>query len=215
MYEITFNGEIGVGSQLYSRSNQTGFAIEVLSATRNILPIGDVQRLYLSCATNQDSILPDAQTLEVGWSKEIECAYDSTGSIILKTYDAVTPAILKTLAPEIAVKVHLLDNSTAAGVWSVDYITKTANVIADRYVFGFDATTSWGTASNGYYTIQLTSVTHGMGSNPTSKLQKTVNTSFKDTFPDGGGVTTNASGDISFRVPESPDLRFAGRLIVQ
>lgn len=215
MYEITFNGELGVGTQLYSRSTQTGFSIEALAATRTILATNDLQRLYLSCSSNKDAILPDAQTLEVGWSKEIECAYDSTGSIILKTYDAVTPAVLKTLAPEIAIKVYLLDNSTAAGVWSVDYIQKTASIIADRYVFGFDATTSWGTASNGYYTIQVTAVTHGMGSNPTSKLQKSVNTSFKDTFSDGGGVTTDASGNITFRVPESPNLRFAGRLIVQ
>ena len=215
MYEITFNGEAGVGTQLYSRSIQTGFTIEVLAASRTIDAKNDFQRLYLSCATNQDAILPDAQTLENGWSKEIECALDSTGGVLVKTYDLTTPALLKTLAPEAAIKVTLLDNSTAAGVWTVDYIQKTTNVIAERFIYGFNATTNWGTASNGYYTIEVTAVTHGMGSNPNPKLQKTVNAKYRDTFPDGGGCETDASGNITFKVPESPDLRFAGRLIVQ
>ena len=213
MYEISVQGDFGIGRTMHSLKSETGLSVETLSASRTILA-DEKHRLYLSAGSNKDALLPDAQTLEVGWAQEIECAFDSVGSILIKTYDAVTPILLKTLVSGAAVRVYLLDNSTAAGTWSIDIIAKTETSAAERYIVGFNATTDWGTAAGGYYTKTVAAAVHGLGTNPVVSLQKSSGSDFKVVQPDGGGCTIYANGDVSFRVPETPDLRFAGRVVI-
>ena len=151
-------GDLTIGRTAKARSFQHGLSVETLTTTRNI-DINDYQYLRLSCASNQDIILPDAQTLEAGWNRIFDVASDSVGSILVKTYDAVTPVLLKTLASGKSVKVTLISGATAAGTWKVEVISETETSAAERYVSGFTATTEWGTAAGGYYTITITSAT--------------------------------------------------------
>ena len=204
-------GDLNVGRSAKARSFQHGLSVETLTTSRNI-DAHDFQYLRLSCASNQDVILPNASTLTAGWNRTIDVASDSVGSILLKTYDAVTPVLLKTLASGKSIKVTLLDATTTAGEWKIEVISESETAAAERYVYGFTATTEWGTASAGYYTITVTAATHGIGVNPVCKVQELSGSDFIDVEPDR--IYTYANGDISFRVPETPDLRFAGRIII-
>lgn len=76
----------------------------------------------------------------------------------------------------------------------------------------FDATTSWGTASGGYYSLTVTAAVHSKGVNPIVKIYKEDGVDFVEIEVDQ--VKINALGDITIRVPEVPDLRFAGKLVV-
>ena len=81
-----------------------------------------------------------------------------------------------------------------------------------KYYATFNATTDWGSASGGYYTITVLAATHAVGVNPIIELFENIAGVFHDVTPDE--LTVNASGDIAFRVPASPDLRFQGKITV-
>jgi hypothetical protein len=83
---------------------------------------------------------------------------------------------------------------------------------AERYTQEFDATTDWGAASGGYYTITILATTHGKGINPAVKVRELSGSDYIDVFVDR--VLINSSGDVSFRVPNAPDLRFEGIVII-
>ena len=204
-------GDLTIGRTAKARSFQHGLSVETLTTTRNI-DINDYQYLRLSCASNQDIILPDAQTLEAGWNRTIDVASDSVGSVLLKTYDDVTPVLLKTLASGKSVKVTLISGATSAGTWKVEVISETETSAAERYVSGFTATTEWGTAAGGYYTITITSATHGIGSNPVVSVQQLTGSDYL--VVDVDELKIFANGNISIKVPETPNLRFAGRVVI-
>ena len=204
-------GDLNVGRSAKARSFQHGLSVETLTTSRNI-DAHDFQYLRLSCASNQDVILPNASTLTAGWNRTIDVASDSVGSILLKTYDAVTPVLLKTLASGKSVKVTLISGATDAGTWKVEVISETETSAAERYVSGFTATTEWGTAAGGYYTITVTAATHGIGSNPVVSVQQLTGSDYL--IVDSDLTKIFANGNISIRVPETPDLRFAGRLVI-
>ena len=204
-------GDLTIGRTAKARSFQHGLSVETLTTTRNI-DINDYQYLRLSCASNQDIILPDAQTLEAGWNRTIDVASDSVGSVLLKTYDDVTPVLLKTLASGKSVKVTLISGATSAGTWKVEVISETETSAAERYVSGFTATTEWGTAAGGYYTITITSATHGIGSNPVVSVQQLTGSDYL--VVDVDELKIFANGNVSIKVPETPNLRFAGRVVI-
>ena len=204
-------GDYEIGRSAKARSYQHGLSEETITTTRNI-DIHDYQYLRLSCATNQDAVLPDATTLTAGWNRTIDVPSDSVGSILVKTYHAVTPVLLKTLASGKSIKVTLVNNSTAAGVWKVEVISESETSAADRYVSGFTATTEWGSASAGYYTITVTAATHGIGTNPVVSVQQLTGSDYIVVEADQLKIFSN--GNVSIRVPETPNLRFAGRLVI-
>ena len=204
-------GDYEIGRSAKARSFQHGLSEETITTTRNI-DIHDYQYLRLSCATNQDTVLPDATTLTAGWNRIIDVPSDSVGSILVKTYHAVTPVLLKTLASGKSIKVTLVNNSTAAGTWKVEVISESETSAAERYVSGFTATTEWGTASAGYYTITVTAATHGIGTNPVVSVQQLTGSDYIVVEADQLKIFSN--GDVSIRVPETPNLRFAGRLVI-
>ena len=204
-------GDLTVQRTTDSRSFKFGLSKETLTTSRTI-DVHDYQQLHLTAASGQDVILPNANNLTAGWNRTFSVATDSVGSISIRTYHATTPALLKTLASGKSIKVTLLDAKTTAGEWKVEVISESETTAAERYVYGFTATTEWGTAAGGYYTITVTAATHGIGSNPVISVQELTGSDFIKVEADQLKIFAN--GNVSIRVPETPDLRFAGRIII-
>jgi hypothetical protein len=83
----------------------------------------------------------------------------------------------------------------------------------EYYPKTFNATTDWGSASGGYYTITLASTAHLKGGNPMTKFYKTSGSDFEEVEPNT--VTITATGNVVFTVMETPDGRFAGKVLVK
>lgn len=81
------------------------------------------------------------------------------------------------------------------------------------FVTAFDATTSWGAPSGGYYSIVVPQSTHQKGTDPTIQVYETVLTN--DELIDVDSVIVNSFGDITIRVTENLDARFAGKIVVR
>jgi len=82
----------------------------------------------------------------------------------------------------------------------------------ERDVKTFNATTDWGSAAGGYYTITRPDSDHHKGVSPIVQVYEKVSTDYIKVEPDR--VLVNSSGDVSIRVTESPDLRFEGKLVL-
>jgi hypothetical protein len=80
-----------------------------------------------------------------------------------------------------------------------------------NYVTTFNATTDWGSPSGGLYTLTITAATHGKGTNPSVEVLEQNGLVYQSV-----GVTyiLNASGDVSIEVLQTPNNRFAGKLII-
>lgn len=81
-----------------------------------------------------------------------------------------------------------------------------------KYVKVFNATSDWTGPAGGFYTLSLLAATHGMGTNPFVDLKELDGSEYVS-----AGVEVNVdttTGDILLAVSDSPDSRFAGRLIV-
>lgn len=83
---------------------------------------------------------------------------------------------------------------------------------AERYTETFDATTDWGSASGGLYTINILVATHGKGINPNVLVFEDVSGNFEKVEPNQ--TIIDASGNISITTLETPDTRFAGKILV-
>lgn len=83
---------------------------------------------------------------------------------------------------------------------------------ADRFIQTFNATTDWGSPSGGYYTITVLGLTHGLGVDPNVQVYETIAGVDYLLLPDE--IRINGSGDIAIRVLQSPDLRFAGKILI-
>jgi hypothetical protein len=83
---------------------------------------------------------------------------------------------------------------------------------AERYVQYFNSSSDWGSPSGGYYTITILAATHTKGINPIVNIRELSGSDYIDLSVDQ--ILINSSGDISFRVLETPDLRFAGRVTI-
>lgn len=162
----------------------------------------------LSAAAAQDCTLPDATTLPNGWAVVV---YASGASTITVKDDTAGDTIKAVPAGE-AYQFVLLDNGDADGTWHVVKLDDPGEVVASRYTSTHDATTDWGAASDGYYTISITAATHGRGTSPNAEFYETDGTDQIAVMPDR--VLVAANGDVSFRVPEDPDLRYAGKVVI-
>jgi hypothetical protein len=103
-------------------------------------------------------------------------------------------------------------------VWSgffpqADVPTLDASFVAPtarpRWYTTFDATTSWGAAAAGYYTISIAQTTHGIPA-PRRVTVWEGTTDLDIVFPDRIRVT--AAHAVEIRVTDAPDERFAGAL---
>lgn len=71
---------------------------------------------------------------------------------------------------------------------------------------------SWGSAVSGYYYITVTQGTHDKGLSPGVQIFEEDGSDYVLVNVDE--IKVMANGDVAIRVPETPDLRFDGRLII-
>ena len=83
---------------------------------------------------------------------------------------------------------------------------------AERYTDTFNATTDWGSPSAGEYTITIPAATHGRGSIPSVMVFELTGGVYEVV-----GINTlqiDLSGNVSLKVLETPDNRFAGLVLI-
>ena len=187
-----------------------GLSKETITGQRAVT-INDFFWLQIINATTQDVVLPDATTLGEGWSIVVMADSTSGASVNVKSYHAVTPVLVKNVLVGRAYQFTLLNKSAAAGVWHIDFLEEADLLPAERFVATFNATSDWTGPSNGYYTRTVTAVTHTMGASPTARVRSGAGP-YTDVDPDQLSVAVN--GDITIQVTQTPDLRFAGQMIV-
>lgn len=83
---------------------------------------------------------------------------------------------------------------------------------ATPFVQSFDSGASWGAASGGYYSIFIPQSTHGKSANPTITVYEDLAGQFEEVILDE--VSINASGDVTLKVTENIDTRFAGKVVI-
>ena len=207
----TIYGDLNVKRTISAdrRVNQ-GLSKETLTSARSVI-INDFAWLQIINATTQDVILPDATTLTEGWSIVVMADVSSGASVNVKTYDAVTPVLLKNILTGRAYRFTLINSGTAAGTWQKDFLEEADLIPAGRYVDSYNATSDWAGPTAGYYTRTVTAATHGMGTSPNVKMLIGAGP-YLQVEPDQ--ISVAANGDITYRVPSAPDLRFAGKAII-
>jgi hypothetical protein len=206
-----FNGDILVLRTVTAgrRVNQGAISKAITGTEQFNLHSAMLQILDASSA--QDAVLPDATTLNVGWAIEVKAA--GTANISVKTYHATTPVLKKTIISGRRYRFVCVDNSDAAGTWDVNYLEESDLVISERYQSTFDATSSWGSASGGYYTITILASSHERGTTPAIVgVFKESGSDYVQLEPDSKKVLAN--GDIEIKVIENPDGRFAGKILI-
>ena len=155
-------------------------------------------------------ILPAATTLKLGWSVVVQNDPTSTFNLLVK--DGGAGATLKTLLPGHAYEFTCQSIGAAAGVWYLTQLDDTSIVVASRYSTDFNATSDWGVAAGGLYTLTILGSAHGRGVNPTVTVFETVGAVESKVGLDV--AFNNTTGDVSLVVPETPDCRFAGRALL-
>lgn len=200
-------GDFSVARELSGYRINAALTARTISAQEPISAY-DPNYLRLSAATQQDAVLPDATTLTPGWTITIEAAGAATVRVM--KYDATTPTLLQAIAAGAVYQLILVANGTAAGTWAIDKIEATAQ--AARYPQSFGATTDWGSASGGYYTLTVPASTHGITANPNPTVYKLSGSDYKTVGVDS--LTVLANGDVRIQVPETPDCRFAGLVVI-
>jgi hypothetical protein len=200
-------GDLDVARTLNARRANAGLENRVIAAPENVA-IHDPSWLGLSATSVQDAVLPDATTLPNGW--EVTLTANGAANIAVKSYHATTPVLLQTISVADVWTLTLTDNSAAAGVWHLNKLE--ANSTPARYTEGFNNTTDWGAAVGGYYSITVTQAIHGIASNPQVELWETSGAD--KVFVLADEVKVLANGDVVFRVTESPEMRFAGNVVI-
>lgn len=76
----------------------------------------------------------------------------------------------------------------------------------------FNSTTDWGTAAGGYYSISVSESTHNQETRPVVYVFEEDGTDYIEVMVDEIRVST--AGLVSIRVPEVPDCRFAGKVVI-
>lgn len=82
---------------------------------------------------------------------------------------------------------------------------------AETYSQTFNSTSDWGVASSGEYTISITQATHEKSPAPHVQVFE-LNGSVYELVETG--VEVNGSGTVTISVSESPNTRFAGRVVI-
>lgn len=194
---------------IFDRRADQGLYDHTISTSLALVRHSEYFQLLNATSSNDLVVLPDATTLPKGW----EVVIINDGAVDLLVEDNTDTGTYDNILVGNANRYILLDNGTAGGTWFVEPMDTPAVGAATRYTTTFDATTSWGSASGGYYTITYTQATHLRGTSPSVRIYiSDGGTGFNVVEPDQSNVASN--GDVSFRVPDSPDLRFAGKIVL-
>lgn len=92
-----------------------------------------------------------------------------------------------------------------------NYGVEDSYVQSTSFSKAFDATTDWGTAAGGYYTLTVLESEHQMGIAPSS-VQLFDTTTGNSVDVDADSLSINGTGDIDIVVVEIPDGRFTGKI---
>ena len=203
-------GNLNVGNILTARRGNNGANSETITTTRTI-DINDYQWLNIINASTQDIVLPDATTLPLGWNITINVPPISGASVHVKSYHISSPVLVKNILPDFAYTFTCVNIGTSAGEWQVSFLYESNLVSNPRFESTFNGTTDWGVAGGGFYTIEVTAITHGRGTMPTVQTEKLTGSDYYKVDTDRCLILAN--GDVQIRVQDSPDLRFAGRLL--
>jgi len=83
---------------------------------------------------------------------------------------------------------------------------------ATAYTSTFDATTSWGSASLGLYSINILESVHGKGANPVVQIYELRLGSYE--LVDVDALIVDGTGNVTMVVTQVPDTRFQGKIII-
>ena len=161
----------------------------------------------LTAAAAQDVNLPTATGCPNGWRVVVQAS--GAGDLTVKDSAAATIEVVEAGR---AYEFILTDNSGAAGVWYVNFLENADVLPASRYTLTHNATSDWTGPTGNYYIVTTTAATHGRGTRPTFQFFETVGSDEIEVMPDQAKIVT-ASGNVAFRVPDTPDLRYAGKVI--
>lgn len=75
----------------------------------------------------------------------------------------------------------------------------------------FNATSDWSGPTGGFYTITIVETTHDKDVNPTIQVFELVGSDYEEVMVD---IIVNSSGDVTLRVTENNDARFAGKVLI-
>lgn len=201
-------GDLDICRSLYGRRIDGGLTSKTLTIAEQ-LDRHSANWQVLDSASAEDVILPDATTLNNGWSVVIKA---ETSTLTVQTYDATTPVDLKDVEPGRAYEFTLLDNGTDEGEWHVNFLEEADSLATPRYVDTFNATTDWGAAVGGVYTRTITQATHQRGTSPQADTFEESGSDFVQV--EAGELKILANGDVEISVPENPDCRFAGKAVL-
>lgn len=76
----------------------------------------------------------------------------------------------------------------------------------------FNSTSDWGSASGGYYSISITQSTHEKGTSPSIQIFELVGSDYEQVDVDT--VLVSSTGDITIKVTQTLDTRFAGKIVI-
>lgn len=93
-----------------------------------------------------------------------------------------------------------------------DMVSDGAGTQIPNYVQTFNATTDWGVASGGFYTITIPLATHNKGSNPVIQVFELVGSDYD--IVDTTIFIDSVTSAISIKALQSPDSRFQGKIII-
>lgn len=85
-------------------------------------------------------------------------------------------------------------------------------VQSPNYIQTFNATTDWGSASGGYYTITIPVATHVKGANPIIQIFELVGSEYD--VVETTVYIDSVTNAISFKALETPDSRFQGKIVI-
>lgn len=86
-----------------------------------------------------------------------------------------------------------------------------ANSSTSKYSATFNNTSSWNLVS-GDYEYSVTYATHGKGPTPTVTVYEDVSGTYKLVTV---AVEVDSSGNVKIKASGTPDLRFAGRIVIE
>jgi hypothetical protein len=104
-------------------------------------------------------------------------------------------------------------DGTSGATFDATEATAWTKLGSSVYSAPFNNTTDWGTASGGYYTITKLAAVHLLGTSINHvSIYELSGTDYILLNVDR--VLVNASGDVSISVPDGPDGRFAGKVVI-
>lgn len=214
---MEIRGDLNVG-RLIEAGRRVNEAAVIKTDAALILDQWAEKILVMNPASVGTIDLPNTTDIPLGWRIVVAVKEDAF-AVTVRTYHLTTPATLKQIIPGRTYEFMLIDKTSTAGVWMVNYLEEADLTPSERFVASFTAATSAGNWVNGtgYLTVTVEESVHGRGMFPMVQVFKDSSTDKIFVLPDQ--ILVNGSGDIVIRVPSigvpgGDGLKFAGSLVI-